>query len=142
MRLIGHLVDETLARTFADFLYIQGIENHVEHEQSAGWGIWISDEDKIERATGLLSSFRENPKDAKYRREARAATELREKEEQGQDAYRKKLRTRRHLFRPLTPYGFGPLTFLMIIASVAVFALSSFGTNKSALMGLFMTDFS
>jgi GlpG protein len=142
MRLIGHLGDETLARTFADFLYVQGIENHVEHEQADGWGIWIADEDKIERATGLLTSFRENPKEAKYRREAVVASALREKEERDQDAYRKKLRNRRHLFKPLTPYGFGPLTFLLIMASVAVFALSKFGANTSAVMGLFMTDFS
>src|SRR5262245_42379631 len=118
MRLIGHLADESLARTFADFLFVQGIENHLEQEQGTGWGIWINDEDKIDRAVGLLTAFRENPKDAKYLREGKAAADLREKEEQAQEAYRERLRSRRHLFRPLTAYGFGPLTFLMIMASV------------------------
>src|SRR5215813_3028298 len=119
MRLIGHLADEISAKTFADFLYVQGIENHLEHEQVDGWGIWIADEDKIERAAGWLTSFQENPKDAKYRREGRAATELREKEEEEQDAFRRNLRYRRHLFRSLSQYSFGPLTFLMIAASAA-----------------------
>ena len=142
MRLIGHLADEGLARTFADFLYVQGIENHLEQEHGAGWGIWINDEDKIDKAVGLLTAFRENPRDAKYRREGKVATDLREQEEQAQEAYRERLRTRRHLFKPLTDYGFGPLTFLMIMASVAVFALSDFGNNNGAMMVLFMTDFS
>jgi GlpG protein len=142
MRLIGHLTDESLARTFADFLYVQGIENHVEQEAGSSWGVWINDEDKIERATGLLSAFRENPKDAKYRREGKAATQLRDNEEQAQEAYRERVRNRRHLFRPLTAYGFGPLTFLMILASVAVFALSDFGNNQRAMMALFLTDYS
>jgi GlpG protein len=142
MRLIGHLADEISAKTFADFLYVQGIENQVEHEQADGWGIWIADEDKIEQAMGLLTSFRANPKDAKYGRQSRAATELRENEQQAQAAYEKRLRNRRHLFRPLSGYGFGPLTFLMIVASAAVFVLSKFGNDKPAMMGLFMTDFS
>src|SRR5207253_1391288 len=49
---------------------------------------------------------------------------------------------RRHLFRPLTPYGFGPLTFAMIVASVAVFFLSKYGQDKERIMALFITDFS
>jgi len=53
----------------------------------------------------------------------------------------KKLRTRRHLFQPLTPYGFGPVTFVMIVASAVVFWLSNFGTNPGAVMSLFMTDY-
>jgi GlpG protein len=142
MRLIGHLPDESAARVFADFLYVEGIENQVEHERADGWGIWISDEDKIEHAAELLKSYRGNPQDPKYTRQGKSAAELREKEAQDQEAYRKRLRSRRHLFRPLTPYGFGPLTFVMICASMAIFAWSNFGHNLEPIMSLFITSFS
>ena len=50
MRLIGHLADEKAARTFADYLYVQKIQSHLEFEKADGWGIWINDEDKLEEA--------------------------------------------------------------------------------------------
>jgi GlpG protein len=142
MRLIGHLADEKSARAFADYLYVQGIENQLEQDNKDGWGIWISDEDKITRASDLLTAFRQNPTDPKYAKEGKGAAELRAQEEKDQHSYRKKLRNRRHLFRPLTPYGFGPLTFGMIAVSVVVFFLSHFGQNDDAIRGLFITDFS
>ncbi len=142
MRIIGHLAEESAARLFADYLYVQGIANQVEHHASDGWSIWVLDEDKLERAAVLLTAFRSNPEDPKYRTQGRSAAELRKEEEKDQEAYRKKLHNRRHLFRPLTPYGFGPLTFAMIVVSVAVFFLSKFGTHNEKIMGLFMTDWS
>jgi GlpG protein len=142
MRLIGHLAEETSARAFADYLYVQGIENQVDHDKNDGWGIWISDEDKIARANELLNDFRKNPSDPKYIKEAKSAEELRAKEEKDQETYRKRLRNRRHLFRPLTAYGFGPVTFVMIAISVVVFFISNFGQNDDAIMRLFITDFS
>ena len=142
MRIIGHLADESGARTFADYLYVQGIHNQVEHHAHDGWAVWVMDEDKLEQAAGLLKAFRSNPADPKYQTEGRKAAELHEKEKEDQETYRKKLRNRRHLFRPLTPYGFGPLTFAMIVASVAVFFLSRYGHENDRIMGLFITDFS
>src|ERR1051326_7893397 len=141
MRLIGHLADETSARAFADYLYVQGIENQLEHDKNDGWGIWISDEDKITRANDLLTEFRQNPANPKYSKDAKGAADLREQEQKDQESYRKRLRNRRHLFRPLTPYGFGLLTFVMIAISVAVFFISRFGENTEAVMFLFITDY-
>src|SRR5437660_9132511 len=123
MRLICHLADESSARMFADYLYVQGIENQLEQQKQDGWAVWILDEDKIDRATGLLTAFRQDPAAPKYRTEAKSAAELRAGEAKDKAAYSKKLRNRRHLFRPLTPYGFGPLTFVLIVASLAVFIL-------------------
>ena len=97
MRLIGHLADEKAARTFADYLYVQKIESHLDYEKPDGWGVWINDEDKIEEATRLLAAFQSNPADPKYRAEAKSAAELRAEAEKGDQAYRKKVRDRRHL---------------------------------------------
>src|SRR2546427_362370 len=66
MRLIGHLESEASARTFGDFLFVQGVENQIEFIQGEGWGIWINEEEQIAGASRLLSSFRENPDDPKY----------------------------------------------------------------------------
>ena len=42
MRLIGHNKEKSAAHLFADFLYVQGIENQIEKEPD-GWRIWIAD---------------------------------------------------------------------------------------------------
>lgn len=66
---------------------------------------------------------------------------MKEQEEKELEAYRKKLQDRRHLFRPLTNYGFGPLTFALICVSVVVFVLSKMGEDTGSIMGLFITEF-
>ncbi len=141
MRLIGHVPQEANARTFADYLYSQGIRNQTEPEQGQGWAVWIQDEDQIERATQMLTAFRENPADPKYETEGRGAAQLRAKEQKDEEAYRKKLRNRRHLFRPLTAYGFGPLTFVLIAISVVVCLISQFGDKEQPIMSLFISNF-
>jgi GlpG protein len=141
MRSIGQLPDEPAARTFGDFLYVKGIENRVEQQQEKEWAIWVNDEDKLEEATRLLEDFRANPADAKFRTGAQGAAGLRAEEQKKLEAFQKRLRDRRHLFRPLTAYGFGPLTFMLIVASVVVFFLSKFGNDPTRIMALFMTDF-
>ncbi len=140
MRLIGHLADEKSARTFADYLYVQEIESHLEFEKPEGWGIWINDEDKIEEATRLLTVFRQNPVDPKYLAEARSAAELRAEAEKDQAKFRKRQRDRRYLFRPLRDYGFGPLTLVLIVISVVVSLVSRLGSDPQAIRALFITD--
>ena len=140
MRLIGHLAEEKSARIFADYLYVQKIESHVEFEKPDGWGIWINDEDKLEEAAKLLTAFRLNPADPKYRAEAKSAAELRAEAEKDEAKFRKKLLDRRYLFRPLRDYGFGPLTFVLIAISVVVCLLSRLGSDLQPILGLFITD--
>ena len=111
MRLIGHLESEASARTFGDFLFVQGVENQIEFIKGEGWGIWINEEEQIAGASRLLSGFRENPDDPKYYTGATRAETLRAERAKSEEAWRKRLRNRRHLFRPLTGYGFGPLTY-------------------------------
>jgi len=141
MRLIGYLESETSARTFGDFLYVQGIENQVEFSKGDGWAVWINEEEQIENATKLLVDFREKPDDPKYRTEATRAETLRGEKEKSEEEWRKRLRNRRHLFRPLTGYGFGPLTFVFIVASIVVALRSQFGRNLEPIQSLFIAPF-
>jgi GlpG protein len=140
MRLIGHLAEEQAARIFADYLYVQKIDSRLEHEKADGWAIWVNDEDKLEEATKLLAEFRVNPADPRYRTQAKGASELRAEAEKSEANWRKKLQDRRHLLRPLADYGFGPLTFVLIVLSVVVFILSKFGNDPRPIIGLFITN--
>jgi len=140
MRLIGHLESETHARTFGDYLYIQGINNQLEFPKNEGWAIWVKDEDKLDEATKLLVGFRENPRDPKYYNEAKNAAQLRTQEQKRDAEYRKKLHTRSQLFRSMATYGFGPLTSILILGSVAVFILSRFGNDVEPVRGLLISE--
>jgi GlpG protein len=140
MRIIGYLENETSARTFSDYLYVQGIENQLEAEKDGKWAVWVQDEGEIKRAKDLLTSYHHYPSDPKFVNEAKAAAKLRERAEQEKAAYEKKVYGRGEVFRRLTSYGVGPLSVLLIAISVAVFLLSRFGTDPRPIRGLFITE--
>lgn len=141
MRQIGHLDSESAARTFGDFLFVQGIENQIESEKGLGWAIWIRAEDEIERASQLLADFRAHPTDPMFHSHAQSATKLREQNEKADAAYRKKIKDRAALFRSLAGYGLGPVTFVLIAACVVVFILSRFGNDVEKVAALFISDY-
>ena len=140
MRLIGHLPGEESARTFGDYLYVQGVQNNVEEDPGHGWAVWIVEEDKIAQATEMMGQYRAAPEDPRYHSEAKAASRIRAKEEKSQAEWEKKLRQRRHLFRPLHDYGFGVVTYALIVISVGVFLYSKFGMDTERVSALFMTN--
>ena len=141
MRLIGVLNNEAAAQRFSDFLYVQGIETQIESEPGGAWAIWIHAEEEIEHSKQLLASYRANPADPAFHKTASAASTLREKAEQEQAAYRRKLHDRTTVFRSLTAYGLGPLTLALILICVAVFLLSGFGQRVRPIGGLFITEY-
>src|SRR5262245_61065755 len=123
MRLIGHVGSETGARRFADHLLVDGIESKLEFEKESGWAVWVSDEDKLERASGLLNSFLKNPDDPKYAASAKSAAELKSKKEKEEADFRKRFKQSGEIFRPLAFYAVGPVTLVLILICVAVFLL-------------------
>ncbi|MDB6065641.1 MAG: Rhomboid family protein [Pedosphaera sp.] len=140
MRIIGHLEGEAKARAFSDYLYVQGIENQVEADKDDTWAIWIHAEEELEKAKGLLAAFRENPTDAKIKSAASAADNLREQKKKEQLEYEKRLKKRRHLFRPMSGYGVGFVTFVLIAISVVVFVVSKYGNNFAAVHAMFISE--
>lgn len=116
MRLIGHLKTEASARTFGDYLTSVNIRNLVEPE-SDSWAVWVYAEDQIDAGHSALAGYLENPADAKFQRASEAATAIRQREKQNETQYAKRVRTRANLW-PV--FGFGSVTFLLIIASVIV----------------------
>jgi len=123
MRMIGHLDSGVKARSFSDYLTVKGIENSVETEKDGTWAVWIHSEEELKWAKDLLNLFQQNPADPKYQVAARDAEAVREKKRKEQEAYERRVKQRRHLFRPLTGYGFGPVTFTLIFLSVVVFVI-------------------
>src|SRR5690349_16747644 len=102
MRMIGHLNGEGQARTFGDFLYAHGMDNQIEADKDGSWSVWIHSEEDLERAKGLLAKFQENPADPNFQGSTRVAEELREQKKRDQANYEKRVKQRRHLFRPMS----------------------------------------
>ena len=140
MRLIGHLATEDSARTFSDYLVVQGIDNHLELEKGDGWAVWVGDEDKLAQAGALLAAFRLDPSGTQFRAEAKGAAKVRADQAADLAAYHQRLRKRGALFRPVTGYAFGLLTYGLIVISVLVCVLSNFGRNVEPILFLFISD--
>jgi GlpG protein len=140
MRMIGHLDSGVKARSFSDYLTVKGIENEVEPEKDGTWAVWIRSEEDLKWAKDLFELFRQNPADPRYQTAKRAAETLREQKQKEQVEYEKRVKQRRHLFRPLTGYGFGPVTFVLICVSVVVYALTLTDEKKRVIDALSISN--
>src|SRR6266700_3992462 len=122
MRMIGHLPNETSATAFSDFLYVEGITNLVEAEKE-GWAIWIHSEDQLQRARELFLNYLGNPKDPKYAKKSQKVADLKQREQEEEEAAEKRTFGRAQIFRSVLPFGVGPLTFLLVLACAAIWGL-------------------
>jgi GlpG protein len=122
--MIGHVDGEAKARTFSDYLYAQGIENQIEAEKENSWSVWIHAEEQLAQSRELLQRFTEQPSDPVFQTVARGAKGLRDQKQKEQAAWEKRLKQRRDLFRPMAAYGFGPVTFILIVMCVIVMIAS------------------
>ena len=141
MRMIGHLNGEQAARKMSDFLFTHGIENQIEPEAGAGWAIWILADEDLDRAKGWLGKFRENPEAAHFVTAARDAQALRDQRAEANQAFERRVKGPQQLFRPLTQYGFGPLTLGLIVLSVVVFFKSGFGEHMGPVFPLYISEY-
>lgn len=141
MRLIGHLATENNARTFGDFLCVQGIDNQIEFETDSGWAVWIRDEDRIGDALRFLAKFQTNPLDPSYADQARGAAQKRQVAEAEEAAYRKRVIDGRTLLGSMAGYGFGAISLSLILISVAVGILSNLGDDLRPIAKLFISEY-
>jgi GlpG protein len=139
MRLIGHIESDKDARTFGDFLYVQGIDNEAERDGNR-WAIWVHSDDQIPAAAKLLEEFRASPNDARFLAGS-PAEKLREQAKAQDTAYEKRVVSGKKLFPGLTSYGFGFVTYALIAASIGVFLLSHMGDAPERVMSLFITQY-
>jgi GlpG protein len=139
VRLIGHLENERRARTFGDYLYVNGIENQVDPAENGTWEIWVRADDQIEQAESLLGRFRDSPDDPLFEGAADAATAKRDKEQKALRRFQKKIIDKDALFPARPRMGF--VTILLMAASVLLTIFSELGTNDQFLQPFFITQF-
>jgi rhomboid protease GlpG len=135
MRLIGHLPSENSAVTFSDFLCLHGIQNLVESEKD-GWAVWIHSEDEIPKAKDFLLAYVRNPQDPKYIKLARQARQARDQREQERAAEEGTARPVEKVY----VIELGPVTLLLMLASIIVFALTKLGTPPAWLNDLWISN--
>lgn len=135
MRLIGHLPSENSAVTFSDFLCLHGIQNLVEAEKD-GWAVWIHSEDEISKAKDFFLAYLGNPQDPKYIKLARQARQARDQQQRERDAEEG---TERPVERVYV-VELGPVTLLLILASITFFFLAQFGAKAAWLNELRISE--
>jgi GlpG protein len=135
MRMIGHLPSENSAVTFSDFLCLHGIQNLVESEKD-GWAVWIHSEDEIGKAKDFLLNYLGNPQDPKFIKLARQARQARDQRERERAAEEGAPQPTERVY----VIELGPVTLMLILASVAVFALPKFGVNPAWLNQLWISE--
>src|SRR5271154_456043 len=78
MRLIGHLKNESSAKTLADYLVSLDIRNLVEPD-AEGWAIWVYSEDQIEAGRQALTNYLHDPGDSKFQHASQNAAAMDER---------------------------------------------------------------
>jgi GlpG protein len=137
MRQLGTLPDAQTARILADYLRAQSVETRVDRE-SAGWVVWVCDEDKLTQARQEYQTFLKDPTDERYVQARQTAKELRKEEARQERTYRRRQeRFDRKMFR-----GHGrQLTMSLVVVSFLV-TLLFHAREQRELVGryLFITD--
>lgn len=129
MRQIGHLPQESEARMFHDFLYVEDIENDVEAD-GGRWVIWVRDEEQLERAQRLLEEFRQSPGDPRYRSAAQEAERKRARQHEEEKKAQRRFFDRSRLF-PERFYRLGVVSVALMGLSLIVTFLTAFGRGES-----------
>ncbi len=136
MRAIGKLDSEDQARTFSDFLHVEGIGNEIDQTGDGAWTIWVHAEDDIDGARQLLDRFARNPRSGEFASAPSAARRLKRREKRATSRTRTRYVDVRTTWTTATVLRPGPLTIAFIGASVAVALLSRLGSNEEVLQFL------
>ncbi|MFC1498211.1 rhomboid family intramembrane serine protease [Verrucomicrobiota bacterium] len=127
---VGHIKEEIPAGTFRDYLYIQGIETHIEPGSNDMWELWVLEEDHLEKARLLLENFLKDPEASEYTEAAKTAAEKKIQEKKEDEAFRKKIYDRGRLFAN-NRFRITSVAGILIVISVLITMLSDFGDIRS-----------
>lgn len=119
MRLICTIVDDGLHHplAFAYFLKNKGIDCSVE-EVSAGYQIWIVEEDQVEEAIRLYREYQESPQDDRYKKSFTFSLKDKETVKQKKEYFKKN--------------AFAPISTLILFITIVLFIWSNLGGNRPA----------
>jgi GlpG protein len=139
--MIGHVVNEAHARTFSDYLYVQGIENQIEPDRGGPFAIWVHNEDEVEKARGLLHSFARDPQSSVFRQAADLAAKQRKENAVAEKAAAKRTFDANDLFGSRLIWGMGRLTAGLVAVSVVIWLGMVIMEDKRIFRYLFIDDF-
>ncbi len=132
MRSIGEISNESDAKLFGDYLYVEGIDNDID-EENGEWTVWVHDDDQLDSASAALKKFRKDPTATIYREQAGKADRLRRTEEEEADRARKRqVDVRTQVFNT-TSLSTPHLTLFLIGVSVIAFFMDLQSTHPNYL---------
>lgn len=141
MRQLTTLKDEAAAQRFAAWLVTQKIEAHAEQEKE-GWAIWVREEDQLAAAKEQLAQYQADPEHARYKTAVQQAAAMEREEQQKRErAQKNTIEMSRNWGGPgAGPAKKRPLVLVMILASILVAVLTSFGESNFELIGFLQTN--
>jgi GlpG protein len=139
MRLIGTLVSNAHASTFADFLYSEGIKTQIEETSDGRYEIWVLHDDNVEKATSLFEQFQQSPDDPAYRQQAKAGSRQKKHDKKEKTPTRNRIIDARTAFYR-KPIPLGRLSIVLIAVSLAVTLFTNLGRNERLARKLQMTE--
>lgn len=139
MRMIGQLPSAASARTFSDFLFVQGIENEIEPEKNGSWLIWVRSEEEIGSAKLHLDYYLQRPDDGRFRHAQDLARVERIRQERA-EAQRAGLRLMPRPADVAAP-RMGALSISLMAIAAGVSFVSNFGKDLRPILGLFISQY-
>ena len=136
MRLIGHLQNESSAKTMADYLVSLDIRNLIEPD-GEGWAVWVYSEDQIEAGRQALANFLSNPADTKFQKARQTAAAIEERNRREKATFEKRVRTPDQIW---VSSSLGPVTLALIIGSVVATLLATIDSTSYAAAWLMISQ--
>src|ERR1035441_4980705 len=136
MRLIGHLKNESSAKTLADYLVSLDIRNLVEPD-AVSFAIGVYSEDQIEAGRQALSNYLLNPGDSIFQHARQNAAVVDERKRLEKAKFDKRVHTPDRIWVSST---IGPTTLTLIIVSVAVTLLANLNSASIIIHSLVIRD--
>lgn len=140
MRKIGHIQEFAAATRFSDYLYAQGTVNEAEGDDSAGYAIWVHDEELVDTAKAEFEAYQVSPDDERYVTAGKAA-ETRRREEAASDAQFKQKVFDRKRIMSRSLLSAAPVTFVLIVVSVLVTFFGGLGSGSPLTQLLSITPY-
>jgi len=131
MRRLERFQTEEEASALSDVLYAAGIRSTVLPTREGGVDVWVEDERRVNEATAICAELRAAPNDPRFAEARRRAGEQRKTE--AKQERRAEARTLQVRERFVLTGRLGPVSLLLVLASVAVAVLSTTPAGLGAL---------